>query len=552
MKADPDHLAPVRGAARRPKALLLAAHEPTLDPRIDWFAEGLSADFDVCELGVDAAAKAPSVQRVSPRRTRVRVDGRHVSWDALAPHATLNAETLGVRTIKNLLVAGQLPARALAESVGATGAVEAGLVSLRWSCLYFVRTNSALIEAGRRIGGFDVVVAADLDTLPAALTLAEQYGVPLIYDAHEYWPYAFSHFQSWESEFWREVERSIIGRVTLPLTVSPQLAAIMSDAYGVTFDCVPNCAPLGCETAIDLEAALATRASSKDVIFLYQGVIAPQRGIEKLVGAWGKVDKRAKLWLRGPDGPDKSALMEQARKTGLIDQGVFFPDAVSEVELIAAARQADIGLIPYEPISLNNRYCCPNKLSQYMAAGLPVICNRLDYVRSVVVDNGIGTSVDFSDEGALVRAIDDYVLKRDAIPAMSRKSQEVFTSAFNWQSASRTLYDRIGELVRKTGTKGTEFAFAWIDGPEPWRSEASGQEEQISALNQEISRLHTVYTEHQVMMQSEIDSLRKRCAEETEKLANAPLSLIAYFGLRRVALLLKGLGGALTARSKRL
>jgi hypothetical protein len=187
-----------------------------------------------------------------------------------------------------------------------------------------------------------------------------------------------------------------------------------------------------------------------------------------------------------------------------------------------------------------------------MAAGLPVICNRLDYVRSVVVDNEIGTSVDFSDEAALVRTIDEYVMKRDAIPAMSRKSQEVFKSAFNWQSASRTVYARIGELVDKTGTKGAEFDFAWIDGPEPWRSEVSGQEEQINVLNQEIARLHTVYTEHQVMMQSEIDSLRKRCAEETEKLANAPLTLIAYLGLRRVALLLKGLGGAFTASRKRL
>ena len=38
-------------SARNPRALLLAGHEPTMDPRIDWMAEGLTADFEVCELG---------------------------------------------------------------------------------------------------------------------------------------------------------------------------------------------------------------------------------------------------------------------------------------------------------------------------------------------------------------------------------------------------------------------------------------------------------------------------------------------------------------------
>jgi glycosyltransferase involved in cell wall biosynthesis len=531
MMADPDQLATARGAARRAKALLLAANEPTLDPRIDWFAEGLAADFDVCELGlyrVDAAAQAPSLERVSPRRSRVRVGGRFISWDILGPHVEVDALTLGVRTIKNLFVAGQLPARSLAESVGATGAIQAGSDSLRWCCLYFARANSALIKAGRRIGGFDVIVAADLETLPAAVTLAEQFGVPLVYDAHEYWPYAFPKFQRWESEFWCGVEKSLIGRVALPLTVSPQLAAIMSDAYGVAFDCVPNCAPLGSETGIDLEAALAARAASEEVIFLYQGGIAPQRGLEKLVGAWGKVDKRAKLWVRGPDCPDKTALIEQARKMGLLDQSVFFPDAVGEAELITAAREADIGLIPYEPTSVNNRYCCPNKLSQYMAAGLPVICNRLDYVRSVVVDNEIGASVDFDDEAALVRTIDDYVAKRSAIPAMSRKSQEVFKSTFNWQSASRKVYGRIRDLVREAGAKGTEFDFAWIDGPEPWRDETS-------FLEAEIVRLNKVYPE-------EIERLNKVHAEVVGKLSNASFASIIYASLRHVAMRLNDLG----------
>jgi glycosyltransferase involved in cell wall biosynthesis len=537
--ADLEHPAAEPIEVRRGRALLLVAHEPSLDPRIDWFAEGLAANFEVCELGLhalDAKTSASSLERVSPNRIRVRVDGRRICWDFIAPAVgSSGEEPLGILAIKKLFFTAQLPARALGKSVGAADPTHADLERFRWSCNSLVKTNSALIEAARRIGGFDLVVAADLDTLPAAVTLAEQYGVPLVYDAHEYWPYAFPEFRRWESEFWSALEKSLVGRVALPLTVSPQLAEIMSRAYGSAFSYIPNCAPLGSETAIDLDAALAARARSEDVIFLVQGRIAPHRGLDKLIKAWAKVDARAKLWVRGPDSPEKTALMDEARHMGLLGQGVFFPDAVAEADLVVAAREGDIGLVPYEPSSVNNRYCSPNKLSQYMAAGLPIICNMLDYVRSVVLDNGIGSSVDFDDETALVRVIDGYVLRREAIPALSRKSQEVFKATFNWQAASRTTYERIGDIMSEARPRGSEFDFAWIGGSDDWQGQASAQEEQIAALDDEIRRLHSVYSQHQVLLQSELDRVNKVYLEEVERLSKTSPSWVAYYALRRVA-----------------
>ena len=201
--------------------------------------------------------------------------------------------------------------------------------------------------------------------------------------------------------------------MNLALTVSPQLADAMARHYGCSFDYVPNCASLGEEEAVDLEAALSVRSRSEDLIFLVQGGIAAHRGFDKLINAWGRVDPRAKLWLRGPDNPYKSQMIELARSKGVLGRSVFFPEAVSEADLVKAARDADIGIIPYEPTIINHRYCSPNKMSQYMAAGLPIICNELDFVKSVVLGNGIGSAVDFNDEAALVRTINEYVLKRN-------------------------------------------------------------------------------------------------------------------------------------------
>jgi glycosyltransferase involved in cell wall biosynthesis len=385
----------------------------------------------------------------------------------------------------------QLPLGTLGQAIGARQAGDEDLGRLSELCNYFVKINSSLHNASRRIGGFDVIVAADLETLPAAVALAEEHSVPIVYDAHEYWPYADFTFKDWEVEFWADLENTLLRRVTLPLTVSPQLADIMSRRYGCDFDFIPNCVPLGAEEAIDLEAALAVRARSDDIIFLVQGGFGAHRGVDKLIKAWDKVNPCAKLWLRGPDNPEKTAMINLAQDRGVLNRCVYFPDAVSEGNLIRGAREADIGLVPYEPIGPNHRYCAPNKLSQYMAAGLLILCNELEFVKSIVVGNGIGLAVDFDDQDALVRTVNEYVLKRGSIPELSRRSQELFKSTFNWQKASEKTYGYIRNTVSRQEPKENEFEFSWISDVEYLRSNADLSRQ--GKLSEEIKRLNIVY-----------------------------------------------------------
>jgi glycosyltransferase involved in cell wall biosynthesis len=508
-----------------PKALLLVPHEPTLDPRIDWFSIGLSAQFEVCEIGLyvqGSTETVPSIEKLSDRRTRVRVDGSWNRWNFVPPRGGEAGDGLGLPTLSEVALIGEVPRSTLCYVLGALDATDEDLNRFRGLCRYFVNVNTSLLESARRIGGFDVVVAADLHALPAAVALTEEYDVPLVYDAHEFWPYSIPELRHWEVEFWAAVERTLLKRVALSVTVSPQLANAMARHYGHKFVCVPNCASLGEEEAIDLQAALNGRARSPDVIFLVQGGIALHRGFEKLIKAWDKVDSRAKLWLRGPDNPFKSQMIELARRKGLLDRSVFFPQPVSEAELVKAARDADIGIIPYEPSSINNRYCSPNKLSQYMAAGLPIICNELDFVKSIVIENGIGSSVDFNDEAALVRTIDYYVINRQSIPELSRKAQQAFVRSFNWQVASRDLYRRIKELV--PGSKPAEFDFGWINdlGQAFPAREPSAHEHELEINRAEIARLNKVYTEEisrlNKIYPTEIKSINKMYMEEIGRL----------------------------------
>ncbi|MBV9752133.1 MAG: glycosyltransferase [Hyphomicrobiales bacterium] len=501
-----------------PKVLMLMAHPPSDDPRIDWFSKGLAEGFQVCELGLHSPGSQnlpPSIERISKQRTRICVDGSRNHWNFIPPSGS--AAGRGLASLLDIALMGQVPRSTLGDALGALDITDQDLDHFRWRCNYFLRSNSTLLESARRIGGFDLLVAADLYALPAAVAVAEERGVPLVYDAHEFWPYSVPGMRHWEVSFWAQIERSLLERVSFALTVSPQLADAMALHYGCSFDYVPNCASLGEEKAVDLEAALNMRSQSEDLVFLVQGGIGALRGFDKLISAWVRVDRRAKLLLRGPDGPYKNQMIEFAKSKGILDKSVFFPRAVSESDLVRAARDGDVGIIPYEPTIINHRFCSPNKLSQYMAAGLPIISNELDFVKSIVLGYGIGSVVDFGDEAALVRTIDEYVQKRGTIPELSRRARSAFVREFNWQNMSRRAYERIRSLAPRHGS--SEFDLGWITEGAAFESSLSALEERLATTQAEWERYRDEVDKLNVIYPNEIERLHGAYRAEIERIS---------------------------------
>ncbi len=460
-----------RRAARHviaPRALVLAGHEPTLDPRIDWMAEGLTADFDVCELGLQPSQDRREVafERLSDRRVRVRIDHNRHDWD-MVPNIPAQQQP-GASGLHNLIllhVLGELPARALARSIGALDATEDDLARFRWFTRHYATTNCALLRAARLLGDFDMIIAADMGTLPAAVALAEEYRAKLLYDAHEFWPWSQMEFRHWELEFWSAFDRDLARQADLRVTVSPQLADIMTREYGCEFLTVPNCTMRSSANAVDLEAALENFAQREEILFIFLGGFNNGRGIEDLITAWQYVGAPCRLLLQGPDNPFKSEMIELARGYKLLDKSVLFPAPVnsSDLDLVAAARRGDVGIIPYAASTINNRYCSPNKLSQYMAAGLPIVCNELDFVKQVVTQAGVGFSVDFEDHRKLAAAINELAADKAKIVEMSRRSRRYFDTTYHWESMSREMYANLRSLrAAPTESDREQLDFSWL------------------------------------------------------------------------------------------
>jgi glycosyltransferase involved in cell wall biosynthesis len=311
----------------------------------------------------------------------------------------------------------------------------------------------------------DVVHCCDLDTLLVGVIAKRKYGCTLIYDAHEYWAYTDPDWVGPVATFYRYLEQTLIRHADHVVTVSPSLASVMRVDYGLhRVHAVPNAAPwtkspIKSPTG-DITALAAGRKS-----FLFQGGIAQERGLEELLIAWCEVDpNKAALFIRGPDSIFKDALHQQAVASGLLGKSVYFLDSISEDFLIEAAREADVGLIPYKNTLINHKFACPNKLSQYMHAGLMLISSDIPYVAGVIKEARAGLSFESGSKDSLLTAINTAIADNGLLAECKKNAQIYAKETFNWDKfypILRQLYDPA--LHGAEETRETVMDFAGID-----------------------------------------------------------------------------------------
>jgi glycosyltransferase involved in cell wall biosynthesis len=123
-----------------------------------------------------------------------------------------------------------------------------------------------------------------------------------------------------------------------------------------------------------------------------------------------------------------------------LEGSVYFLDAVGEAELVTAAAEANVGVIPYKPRIINDRLSCPNKLSQYLHAGLLVIANDLPYVKSVLSEADAGLFYSSAEPGTLANAVHRAVAEPELLKRSRQNALRFARERFNWQAQSETLY----------------------------------------------------------------------------------------------------------------
>jgi len=274
-----------------------------------------------------------------------------------------------------------------------------------------------------------VVICHDLYALIVGVRMKKLSGCFLVYDSHELWPEAFLESRKWEKSIIAFVEGWYIKDADAVITVSPQIARYLERLYGIDgVITVPNAEPFA-----GLEGPRITTRSSSTIKFLLQGRVVPGRGIEELMDAWSLLDdKRAVLVVRAPGNDYFSQLC--SKYGNAVDGGrIVIAAPVTEENLVSAAREAEVGIIPYPGPNLCHIYACPNKLSQYMQAGLAILCNAdMEHVSDLVGRFQCGLTYDSSNPKSLLDAVQSLIDHPEQLRRMRLNAYNSVRSEFNW------------------------------------------------------------------------------------------------------------------------
>ncbi len=304
--------------------------------------------------------------------------------------------------------------------------------------------------------GFDVVHAHDLNTLPVAALLAHRTGARLVYDAHELYP-EVSTLSRLERAIWRRLEPKLIRRSDRVITVCDAIAEELSRRYRIsTPQVLLNCPPsteIADPALSPLRRAVGLATGDRTTLVLYQGGFAPNRGLVELVLAMHELDD-AILVMMGW-GRLEDDLRELVGAQRLHDRvRILGPVHRDQLQLWTAG--ADIGVIPYQPVGLNNTFATPNKLFEYMSAGIPIVATRLPEITRIVDGHAIGVTFERVTPREIAAAV-RRLLTDPAERAAMRRRATVVRDQYTWEHQAErllTLYEDLGAASSMPSARG--------------------------------------------------------------------------------------------------
>jgi len=222
----------------------------------------------------------------------------------------------------------------------------------------------------------DIIVANDLDTLPACHFASKLRGKKLVVDLHELFtevPEVVNRKRI--QKFWASIEGYFLPKNDRMITVCKSIADYYDEKYNKTVEVVRN-------IPVKKELYQTTKKSNDQFIILYQGAVNIGRGIETMVETIQHLPEKYSLWIIG-SGDISDSIKEQIKDFNLEHRiKMFGRKEPSELKKITP--QAHLGLSLEENMGLNYYFALPNKLFDYLHADVPMLVSPFPEMSAIV------------------------------------------------------------------------------------------------------------------------------------------------------------------------
>lgn len=303
-------------------------------------------------------------------------------------------------------------------------------------CWFLLRNKAGLIWAN------------DLDTLLPCRIVSKLYGSKLVYDSHEY----FTGVPELENRpavqrIWKSLEKMVLPGISYMITVNDSIAGLYEKEYRkkpIVIRNIPDYKPA--TTSLNVESFKEKHGlpTGKKIIIMQGSGINVERGGEEAVLAMQFVSGAVLLIIGSGDVMGK--LMEMSKADNLKDK-IFFKDKMPFEQMMQFTAIADIGLTLDKDTNINYRFSLPNKLFDYIHAGIAVLASDLVEVRKVVEEYKVGEILKEHNPTALAVLI-NQMLSNELMLAQWKTNAGLAASILTWPNEEKKILQLLNEVYR--------------------------------------------------------------------------------------------------------
>lgn len=259
----------------------------------------------------------------------------------------------------------------------------------------------------------DVLLSNDLDTLLPNYLVSKLRRKKLIYDSHEY----FTEVPELVGRpkvkaVWEKLEKRLVPKVHKMYTVNESLAKMYADKYQREVLSVVN---------LPYYKEVVEVNKAEKFTAIYQGALNKDRGLEELIQAFSLLNDMH-LWIIG-DGDVSEALKQLVFQLNISDKVKFFGKLPFE-QLRQYTLKAHVGVSLEKSTNLSYEYATPNKVFDYISAGLPVLTCSLPEIKRIVNTYDVGTCIETVEPNAIAEKLIWYKENPEALKNWSKNAEE--------------------------------------------------------------------------------------------------------------------------------
>lgn len=253
----------------------------------------------------------------------------------------------------------------------------------------------------------------------------------LIYDTHEL-ETETNGLRGWRKKFYKLQEKLFIKSFDHVFVVSSSIENWYRKTYSISnVTTIMNCPyPRAIHESNIFRKELGIDEES--LIFIYQGGLSEVRGISLLLNAFIELnDPMYNIVFMG-----YGDLEDKIKSASKMHDNIYFYDAVPPDRVLEYTASADVGLHAIKNTCLNHNYCLPNKLFEYLTAGIPCIVPDLFEMSKYIKEERAGFLFKQEVIGDLIQEIkniskeDGMLLKQNILETQKK---------YNWINEEKKM-----------------------------------------------------------------------------------------------------------------